>query len=215
VSCKPLKLAVAKDKAFCFYYDANLRVLAELGCELVFFSPLYDKQIPKQADGIYLGGGYPELYASQLSQNKTMLDSIFNAVANGVPTLAECGGFMYLHKALFDNNGKKYKMTGVINAECKNGGLKQFGYIKLSALDNNMLCSCGESINAHEFHYWQSDCQENSFIANKPVSGKSWNSIYTDKNLFAGFPHLYFYSNLGFAKRFVNAMLNYKEKITE
>lgn len=135
-----VKIAVAYDKAFCFYYQDALELLESLGAELVYFSPLEDKQLP-ECDGLYLGGGYPELYAKVLQDNFSMRASIKNAVDSGLPCIAECGGFMYLMKAFRDKNGQVYDWTGVVDGETyMTQKLNRFGYVVLTAKRDNMLC---------------------------------------------------------------------------
>lgn len=198
-------LAVARDKAFCFYYRENLRLLEQLGAKLVFFSPLEDAALPP-CGGLYLGGGYPELYAAQLSRNRSMRESVRAAIAGGLPTFAECGGFLYLHDTLTDETGS-HPMAGVLHGDCRNTGkLRRFGYITLTAKRDNLLCGAGEQIRAHEFHYFESDCCGGDFSAEKPVSGRGWTCIHASETLFAGFPHLYFPANPEFARRFVRRL---------
>ena len=202
----PLRLAVARDRAFCFYYRENLDLLRELGAEPVFFSPLTDRALPENCDGLYLGGGYPELWLGQLAENRPMLESVRHAVCSGLPTLAECGGFLYLHDILTDETGS-HPMAGVLHGDCRNvGKLRHFGYITLTAKCDNLLCGAGEQIRAHEFHYFESDCCGGDFSAVKPVSGRGWDCIHASETLFAGFPHLYFPSNPEFARRFVRRL---------
>ena len=120
----PVRIAVARDEAFCFYYKDNLELLESLGCEVIEFSPLHDKKLPENVKGILLGGGYPELYADILEENTGTLNSVEECVESGVPCIAECGGFMYLHDTIFDSEKKPYKMAGVIHAGCmKKSGL--------------------------------------------------------------------------------------------
>lgn len=198
---KPV-LAVANDRAFCFYYRENLRLLEELGAKLVYFSPLEDERLP-DCQGLYLGGGYPELYTRHLSENVSMRESIRNAVQSGLPTFAECGGFLYLHETLTGDEGT-FPMAGVIPGGCRNtGSLRRFGYVTLTARRDNLLCRAGESIRAHEFHYFESDSCGADFSAQKPVSGRGWDCIHATDTLFAGFPHLYFPANPEFARRLV------------
>lgn len=111
-------VAIAKDEAFCFNYDDNVDMLRELGCTVKFFSPLEDSHIPEDADGLILSGGYPELYAKKLSENTELIDDIRLKIQNGMPTIAECGGFMYLHKTIEDEAGRIYPMAGIIDGEC-------------------------------------------------------------------------------------------------
>ena len=110
-------IAFAKDEAFCFYYEDNLAILREMGAKLVGFSPLHDIQLPQNIDGLLLGGGYPEIYAGELSSNNSMRKSIKNALINKMPCIAECGGFMYLHDTMEDMEGKAYPMAGFINGK--------------------------------------------------------------------------------------------------
>ena len=196
----PVRIAVARDKAFCFFYEDSLRLLERLGAELVFFSPLEDGKLPSNMHGLYLPGGYPELYAKQLSENKPMLESIKAAIAGGLPCVAECGGFMYLTEAI-----GAFPMTGVLPGRCfDTGSLTRFGYVTLRANRDNLLCRAGESIPAHEFHHWDADFPGSGFTAQKP-SGKSWPCVIATDTLYAGFPHFHFYANPSFAVRFLDA----------
>ena len=200
VADKPVRIAVARDEAFCFYYADNFDVLRALGAELVAFSPVKDEKLPEAIDGLYLGGGYPELYAEQLAVNRTMRESVRNAVLGGLPAIAECGGFLYLHRTL---NGAE--MTGVIDAEAHmTKKLQPFGYVTLTAGRDNLLCRAGDSIRAHEFHYAQSGAGGSAFRAQKP-NGRAWDCVHAAETLYAGFPHLYFRANPVFAQNFVRA----------
>ncbi|MBR6230918.1 MAG: cobyrinate a,c-diamide synthase, partial [Lachnospiraceae bacterium] len=150
-------LAVARDEAFCFYYEANFRLLRSLGVRIREFSPLHDKELPADADGILLGGGYPELYARELSENTSMRESIKAAIKNGVPSLAECGGFMYLHEYMSDPEGNVYPMVGVIKGSTEyKGRLVRFGYVNICE-KQPVFIKEGSIIRAHEFHYYDSD----------------------------------------------------------
>ena len=196
----PVRIGVARDKAFCFYYEDSLDLLRRLGAELVPFSPLEDGALPDGLQGLYLGGGYPELYAWQLSENKTMREAICRAVAGGLPCIAECGGFMYLTGAIGE-----YPMAGLLPGTCRDmGKLTRFGYVNLTARQDNLLCRAGESIPAHEFHHWDADDTGDAFTAEKP-SGRSWPCVHATKTLYAGFPHFHFYANPSFAVRFYEA----------
>lgn len=209
-SRKPV-IAVAKDSAFCFIYSDNISVLQKLGCEIVYFSPLNDKAVPENADGLILYGGYPELYAEKLSKNTEMLADIRNRINSGMPTIAECGGFMYLHDIMEDNDCKEYKMAGVFDGKAyKTSKLRRFGYIKMTAERDNMLCKKGDSFPAHEFHYWDSTPCGEDFTAEKS-DGRSWKCAYANENMFAGFPHLYFYSDIKIAENFLCRCLEYGE----
>lgn len=203
-------IAVARDKAFCFYYRENLELLMKLGAQLRYFSPLEDTELPQGTCALYLGGGYPELYGEQLQGNKALSQKIKAAIEGGLPTLAECGGFMYLHKSLTDQNEHTWELSGVLEGECRfTGSLRRFGYLQLTAGRDNLLCRAGEAIRAHEFHYFDSDCCGEDCYAEKPLRNKSWHCIHGTQTLFAGFPHLYFYSNPVFAQNFVKAADQY------
>jgi cobyrinic acid a,c-diamide synthase len=208
-----LNIAVARDEAFCFYYQDNLELLQEMGANLIEFSPIYDKALPEYTDGLILGGGYPELAADKLSANYSMRESIRKALIDELPCLAECGGFMYLHQKMEDMSGQNYPMVGGISGEVyKTNKLKRFGYITLISNQDQMIAECGECIAAHEFHYFDSnDCGE-SFIARKPLRKTQWNCIHGNKNLAAGFPHLYYYSNMRIPFRFLSRCLDRKKE---
>ena len=204
----PIKIAVAMDKAFCFYYQDNLDLLAELGAEIVTFSPLEDNTLPYGIHGLIIGGGYPELYLEQLSNNKSMLQEIKKVVSRGMPCLAECGGFMYLHQSIKDEQGVPHQMVGAIEGESfPTHKLSRFGYVSLIAQEDNLLCEKGMKIRGHEFHYWDSTNTGNSFHAQKPIQKANWDCVIAEQNLWAGFPHIHFYHDLGMAIRFFNHCL--------
>lgn len=205
------RIAYAMDEAFCFYYEDNLSLLKKYGAALIPFSPLYDKTLPDGIHALYLGGGYPELYAKALSENASMLTTIRNTVSGGLPTVAECGGYLYLLDTLEDDKGVSYQMAGAIHGRgFKTPELQRFGYITLTARENNILCTAGASIPAHEFHYWDSTKTGEACTAKRP-GGQEWPCIVTTGTLFAGFPHLYFYGNPKFAENFVRAAARYAE----
>jgi cobyrinic acid a,c-diamide synthase len=179
-------------------YEENLEMLRALGCTPVFFSPLRDKTLPEGISGIFICGGYPELYAGALSENTAMRDDVRRALAGGLPVIAEGGGFLYLHETLDD-----YPMCGVIKgAAFKTDKLQRFGYITLTAARDNLLCKAGGSIRSREFHYWESDCPGDGFTAEKAGSDAFYHCVHTTDTLYAGFPHLYFPANPSFAMRF-------------
>ncbi len=205
-----VKIAIAQDKAFCFYYQDALDLLRELGADLVPFSPLKDKHLP-ECSGIILGGGYPELYARQLSENRTMLSDIRNALKNNLPCFAECGGFMYLLEKHVDNDAK-YNWVGAIKGESfMTKSLTRFGYVYLQAERDNVLCRAGEGINGHEFHYSDSTANGSGFIARKKSGGKSWACTNISPTLYAGYPHIHLWGNPEFAKNFVASCCSYEK----
>lgn len=198
------RIAVAKDGAFCFYYQDNLDLLQEMGAKLVEFSPLTDKVLPENIQGLLLGGGYPELYAKELSENLSMKESIRQAIDRGLPYLAECGGFMYLHRKMEGMDNVSYDMVGVIDGEVyRTPKLNRFGYVTLTANADQMLGAAGTQVRAHEFHYFDSTACGNGFAAKKPVGKRGWECIQVSDKAAAGFPHLYYYSNPDAAYHFL------------
>ena len=195
----PVRIALARDKAFCFYYEDNLRLLEQLGAQLVPFSPLEDGALPENIQGLYLGGGYPELYAQELSRNTSLRLELRRALEGKLPCIAECGGFLYLQETLLD-----YPMVGFLKGRgFYTGHLVRFGYASLTAQRDGMLLRRGESVQAHEFHYYDVDDPGDGFMAQK-ASGASWRCGVTTDSLYAGFPHLHFYANPILAARFLD-----------
>lgn len=228
-SCQSFcQIAVAYDEAFCFYYSESLEALREAGAELVFFSPLHDRSLPPGITGLYLGGGYPELYAGQLGENRKMRDEIREAFARKIPTVAECGGFLYLQKVLEGADGLEHQMAGVFSGSARPAGhLVRFGYIYLEADRDSLLFRKGEVVPAHEFHHWDTDdngsdlaavrardviskmsdadaCQARDVIL-KRISADSWRCGHVSDHLYAGFPHLALGGAVPLAERFVEA----------
>ncbi|MDE7262216.1 MAG: cobyrinate a,c-diamide synthase, partial [Oscillospiraceae bacterium] len=201
----PVRIGVARDRAFCFYYEDSLEALTEMGAELAAFSPLEDSALPERLDGLYLGGGYPELYAGKLAENREMRRSVRRALEDGLPCIAECGGFMYLTQAIGDA-----PMVGLLPGKCwDNRRLTRFGYVTLRAKRDNLLCRAGEEIRGHEFHHWDADDPGGGFIAEK-LTGKRWECAFATDRLYAGYPHFHFYSNPAFAQNFYEACLREK-----
>ncbi|MDO5100832.1 MAG: cobyrinate a,c-diamide synthase [Eubacteriales bacterium] len=188
----PLRIAVADDEAFCFHYRQNRRVLIQNGAELIRFSPLHDRALPAGIDGLILPGGYPELHAVALSENQMMLESIRSRLRSGLPTLAECGGYMYLHKQLEAADGRLYPMVGFFEAAVhRQSRLQHFGY---AGIDNEPTGGWQlQGSRVHEFHYYSSDAGHQAVQLSKPLTGKSWTGMYADEQVLAGFPH-FFYS---------------------
>lgn len=207
-----MRLAIADDKAFRFYYQESLDLIQSYGVELVPFSPLNDAELPPYIDGLYLGGGHPELFVQELSSNTSMRNSIKNVIESGCPTIAECGGFLYLHETMCDHSDQEYEMCGVIKGGShREETLKNFGYIKLISHDSGLFVNEGDVLKGHEFHYWQSSDPGSGFVARKPLRKKEWPCIHLSQNLFAGFPHLYFHANPEFLEDYIKAMKDYSE----
>jgi cobyrinic acid a,c-diamide synthase len=204
-----VRVAVANDEAFCFIYRETLDTLREMGAETVFFSPVHDSALPEGVSALYLPGGYPELYAGEISANVSMRESVRKAVGSGLPTVAECGGFLYLGKSLEDKDGKPYEMAGVLPGEGKKGThLVRFGYAHLKPESDSMIMRKGDEIPEHEFHYWDSTENGTAMKAEK-LSGRSWDCCFTSPSLFAGFPHLYMAGTPEIAERFLDAASKY------
>lgn len=204
-------LAIAKDSAFCFYYQDNLRRLENIGFELIPFSPLSDDCLPK-CKAIYLGGGYPELYAKELSENIKMREEIAIAIKNGIPTIAECGGFLYLHNTLEGIDNKKYPMVGIIDGDAfKTNKLSRFGYANLIAQKNGLLGEVGSVIPTHQFHYWDTNNLGDAFVAEKPESTRQWTEGYMNDSLYAGFPHIHFSTCSDGLRRFYDKAIEVEE----
>lgn len=202
-----VRIAIARDRAFCFYYEDSLDLLRELGAELVFFSPLSDPALPEGIHGLFLGGGYPELYLDALHDNKTMRHSIQLALKQGLPCIAECGGFMYLTESIGG-----VPMVGFLSGNSYDTKkLRRFGYVRLQAKQDTMLCRAGEEIPAHEFHHWDSEDTGSSFLAKK-ASGKEWDCVHATDTLYAGYPHFHFYANPEFAIHFYETCVKEKHR---
>lgn len=197
-------IAVARDPAFCFCYQDSLDALAREGAELRFFSPLFDRELPA-ADGLYFCGGYSELYARALSENENMRRSVQEAVQGGLPTVAECGGFLYLQESLETREGERFPLCGVLPGRSyPTGGLRRFGYQWLESEADSLLFHRGERVPAHEFHHWDSTAPGEALWSRKP-DGRAWRSCCATKTLYAGFPHLHLDGELPLARRFVCA----------
>ena len=202
----PFRVALARDEAFCFYYQENMRLLENMGAEIVPFSPMHDERLPEDIDGLIIGGGYPENYGPVLSGNHTMLASIKMALEGKMPLLAECGGFEYLHESVRGSDGVWYPMVGYFDLRAeRNAALGHFGYVTVTLPD-------GTQIRSHEFHYWESTDPGAAWLAEKP-NGKSWRCEHDiDGVQFAGFPHLYYPSAPAFARKFADNCRNFRKK---
>ena len=202
----PLRIGVAKDEAFCFYYQENLRLMEKMGAELLFFSPIHDKSLPEGVNGLLLGGGYPENFARELSENQPILKAVKQAAEADMPILAECGGFLYLHRSLEGSDGQEYAMAGVVGEKAyRTNKLGRFGYVTLTSPRK-------ENIKGHEFHYWESTDPGSTWMAEKPMSQKKWKCMHEKGNLLCGFPHLYYPSNPDFLREWLGKCRNWKRK---
>lgn len=208
---KGIRIAVAHDEAFCFIYPDNLEILKKMGAEIVTFSPIHDRSLPENIQGIVLYGGYPELYAKELSENDSMRESICHAVTVGVPCIAECGGFMYLQEELEGSDGEIYDMAGaLLGKSYKTEKLRRFGYIILSG--GTVFGHNVGNITAHEFHYYESEECGHAFTAKKPMSTRGWECMISTDTILAGYPHIHYMGNPLVAESFMSACRRYKEK---
>lgn len=210
---EPVRIGVAEDEAFCFFYADNFRLLGEMGAEIVPFSPMEDKQLPDDLDGLLLYGGYPELNGKKLEQNTTMKDMIREKLKAGMPCMAECGGFMYLHEEMEGMDGNFYQMAGVIPGKAyRTSKLSRFGYVTLTQKKPALGMEDFGEIPAHEFHYFDSENCGGDFHAAKPESKRGWDCIHGTDTMLAGFPHLYYYGNPEVPKAFLKKCLAYKKQ---
>ena len=197
------RIAIARDEAFSFYYASSLDAIRHAGAELVPFSPLRDRCLPANISGLYLGGGYPENYAAELSVNREMLRDVREAIEKGLPTVAECGGFMYLQEKLEGSDGHVYPMVGALTGEsARTPRLVRFGYVTLTAAADSMLFREGEPVPAHEFHHWDSTECGDGLTARK-YDGRNWRCGVVNDRLYAGYPHLELGGDAPLAERFV------------
>lgn len=199
-----LKIAVAYDKAFSFYYRENIELLEELG-EVIYFSPLNDKKLPKDIDFLYIGGGYPEVFIEELSKNKSMLKSIKEELDKGLKCYAECGGLMYLTEAIENNEGLKGDTVGYFKGTSKmTKRLQNFGYAQLEVCKENEILPKGLTINCHEFHKSIVELDEKTiFKINKTMYNgetKNWHCGYIKGNTIAAYAHVNFLGNTEFLK---------------
>lgn len=213
---KKVRVGVASDEAFCFYYRDNLRLLENAGAQVIPFSPLRDKCLPEDLDGMLLGGGYPELWARELSGNVSMREQVKIALEGGMPSLAECGGFLYLHEELELENGESYPMAGIVKGRAYYTGRSvRFGYAEFSEGEDALMTrkrAAGQErkdiatafhIRGHEFHYFESENCGGDWSAKKPVTGRSWKCMHAGAQHLWGFGHLYYPSAPRFTLWFV------------
>lgn len=190
---KNIKIGIAKDNAFSFYYNDNIEFLENLGAEIKYFSPLKDEKIPDDVDMLYFGGGYPENYASELENNISMINSIKDFYNKNGVIYGECGGFIYLSKKLITLDGREYNFVNLTEniIEMKNRlDIGRFGYINIRYREN--LCGKG-----HEFHYSrikEEGKEKKEFKIEKP-NGRKWECGYSSKNLLCGYPHIHFFKS--------------------
>jgi cobyrinic acid a,c-diamide synthase len=214
---KRVRIGVARDNAFCFYYADNLELLANQGAELVYFSPMADRNLPDDIDGLYIGGGYPELFAEKLAENAALGHRIKEKSADNMPIYAECGGFMYLCKELVDLNHKRYQMTGCFPLATKMfTRLKALGYREITLSRNTIIGNAGLTIRGHEFHYSEivnlsEDIPTVYSITDRAGMDKAPEGYFINQTL-GSYNHLHFGSQPDAAGCFVENCLAYRHK---
>ena len=210
---KPLsvRLAVAMDKAFSFYYQDNLDLLQAWGAEIIPFSPLQDTTLPESISGIYLGGGFPELYAAELAHNESLKSEIKKAAGRGMPVYAECGGQMYLGNHICDFQGKEHTMVGAIPVSSKiNSPRLSLGYRTVRALEDNPVLRRGETVRGHEFHWSVLDNSSATANAYEILDRGPRREGFLRRDLLASYVHLHFGALPSIAPRFVKKCLEFQ-----
>jgi cobyrinic acid a,c-diamide synthase len=203
-------IGIARDQAFCFYYSENLRLLESAGARLVPFSPMRDRALPPNLDGLYLGGGYPELHSRDLGSNREMREAIRNFVESGRLVYAECGGFMYLTEALIDQSGRELPMVGVYPAKVKMlARMKALGYRQVKTRSGSFF-PAGMRARGHEFHYSElvgdlKKADKITTVYRVSAGGKYGTEGFVYKNCLASYVHLHFGSNPGIATHIIRA----------
>jgi cobyrinic acid a,c-diamide synthase len=211
-----LRIGVARDRAFSFYYEDNLDLLREQGAEIIPFSPMADRALPAQLDALYFGGGYPELYARELSENTPMLDQIRAFVRSGRHVYAECGGLLYLSQQLSTSDGRVYPLAGIMPLAMEmTGKLVDFGYVTVAFTQDCLLGPKGTSIRGHSFHYSRicsSSQVATSYQVEFSLSGRQQQEGYTCGNVLASYVHLHFRANPAVAQHFAAALRGARQR---
>jgi cobyrinic acid a,c-diamide synthase len=213
---KQVKIAIAKDAAFNFYYPENIELLEAYGAEIKYFSPLAGETLPIDADGLYIGGGFPEEFAEQLMLNEDVKSSIANRIIEGLPTLAECGGFMYLSEGIEDTQGNSYAMVGLVPGKVKmQRKLAALGYREITGRTGNFLLGPLDYAKGHEFHYsvFQSNGEQEIQPAyeTKGLRGVKQEG-YMQYNVIAGYTHFHFASAPDLVQRWIAQCLIFKSR---
>jgi cobyrinic acid a,c-diamide synthase len=215
---KPLvRLGVARDEAFCFYYEENFRYLRQFGAELLLFSPLHDARLPDNLDGLYVGGGYPEVFAERLAANAGMRTSIKEMAVAGLPIYGECGGLMYLSQGLTTLSGERTPMAGVLPLEVRMlPRLKALGYRQITLTTDCLLGPAGTQARGHEFHYSEITSETAGLSRAYQLADRRGGipgvEGYCQLRTLASYVHLHFGSNPQVARHFVGYCQQYKEK---
>jgi cobyrinic acid a,c-diamide synthase len=211
----PVKIAVARDKAFNFYYQDNLDLLQQLGAELVFWSPLQDTELPPNIQGMYFGGGFPEVFASELAANSQVREAVKAGILAGMPTIAECGGLMYLCEQVIDFEGKSWPMVGILPTSAQMDKRLTLGYRRAISLQNSLLVDVGTNIFGHEFH--RSHLISNPapplfdtfrYDSDENTGFEGWSLA----NLHASYIHQHWGASVDIPRRFIDKCLSFANK---
>ncbi len=210
-----VRIGIAWDEAFSFYYQDGLETLEARGAELVPFSPMHDSALPQNLDGIYIGGGFPEIFLAELAANRGLMDRIREAGHAGMPVFAECGGLMYLSEAIVDFDGSRYPLVGLVPGRCiMEKNLVGMGYVEAESLDDNIIAPAGRKVRGHEFHYSRIEPDNPDFrYAFKLNRNRYRDTVmdgYSGKNILASYVHLHFASDPDMAGRFISFCREYK-----
>ena len=210
------RIAIARDRAFNFYYQDNLDLLVEQGAELVYWSPLEDPHLPLDIQGLYIGGGFPEVFAQNLSENHNLHQEIKNAIAQGMPTYAECGGLMYLCEEIIDFSGKNWPMLGILPTTAIMGAKLTLGYRRAIALQPEGLIPQGQKMWGHEFHRSTLTqlspkplFQTQGYLPQDPIQVEGW----AKPNLHASYLHLHFGNHPRVVQNFLQTCLAFPENM--
>ncbi|MDJ0662400.1 MAG: cobyrinate a,c-diamide synthase [Crocosphaera sp.] len=210
------KIAITKDQAFNFYYPDNLDILEQLGATLCYWSPLEDETLPEGTAGLYLGGGFPEMFAETLSSNQKALNAVKQAIFKGIPTYAECGGLMYLGEQIIDFEEKSWPMVGILPTTAKMGQKLTLGYRQAIAYRSSLLLNEGETIWGHEFHRSELTLSPSqpifnlsSWHENSPSYGEGWHWY----NVHASYVHLHFGGCPQIAEKFFRHTLDFSKNL--
>lgn len=210
------KIAVARDRAFNFYYAANLDMLQTLGAELVFWSPLVDAGLPSDINGLYLGGGFPEVFAAELAANQAAQQAVRQTIAAGMPAYAECGGLMYLTQQITDLNGDRWNMVGMLPTQAQMSQRLTLGYRRATALQDGLMLAKGQQVWGHEFHRSTLTAtsehplyQIQGYDAHSPTQREGWQL----RQLSASYVHLHWGAMPEVPTRFLAACARYADRI--
>lgn len=204
VTNKSVRIGIARDRAFNFYYQDNLDLLAQLGATLIPWSPLHDTKPPPNLHGLYFGGGFPEVFASQLADNQTACQAVHKAIQSGLPTYAECGGLMYLCQHLTDFDNQTWNLVGAIPAQSVMSPRLTLGYRHAQVLNSNFILNPKETIWGHEFHRSQISQSQPLFqLTGLSPNFSPYKEGWTTPNLHASYLHLHWGTQTFIPQRFV------------